>query len=87
MVLVKIITHARVLIGSTDQENKAIRFSPRQVGTTENHDRHVSLMSCSFGLSPSSFCDGELRMKEEGVGSLNIGPGKNLPHKRGGKPS
>lgn len=44
---VKLITHARVLIGSTDQEeNTSISFSPRLEGTTERHSRHVSLMSC-----------------------------------------
>lgn len=44
---VKLITHARVLIGSTDQEeNTAISFSPRLEGTTERQSRHVSLMSC-----------------------------------------
>lgn len=43
---VKLITHAHVLIGRTDQENTAISFSLRLEGTSERHSRHVSLMSC-----------------------------------------
>lgn len=43
---VKLITHAHVLIGHTDQENTAISFSPRLEGKSERHSRHMSLMSC-----------------------------------------
>lgn len=45
------------------------------------------LQALSCPPPPASFCDGKLAMKEKGVGSLNVGPGRNRPHDGTGEPS